>query len=88
MNRYFPYADERDIPVIKFFIGVITLYLWGFGVYCFGIEAYTSGWEIGQIAILSLWIVLAGPPIFGGLVLIFRLLSDLLALCLSPFINK
>lgn len=88
MNRYFPYADKPDIPFIKFLIGVLTLYPWGFGVYYFGIEAYNSGWEIGQIAILSLWIVLAGPLIFGGLVLIFRLLSDLLSLCLSPFINK
>lgn len=88
MNRYFPYADERDIPVIKFLIGVLTLYPWGFGVYYFGSEAYTSGWEIGQIAILSLWIILAGPLIFVGLVLIFRLLSDLISLCLSPFINK
>lgn len=88
MNRYFPYADEPDIPVIKFLIGVITLCLWGFGVYYFGLEAYTSGGEITQIAILSLWIVLAGPLIFGGLILIFRLLFDLLSLCLSPFTNK
>lgn len=88
MNRYFPYADEPDIPFIKFCIGVITLYLWGFGIYYFGIEAYTSGWENGQTAILDLWIIFAGPLIFGGLVLIFRFLSDLISLCLSPFTNK
>lgn len=80
--------EEVTKAICTLFIGVITLIVWGYGVYRFGVEAYASDWEIGKVAILALWTICSGPIIAGGLYLITLLLCGLGLLLLMPFTRK
>lgn len=91
MNYYTANSDsfkESAKAIYTLFIGVITLIIWGCGVYHFSIEAYASDWEIGKVAILALWTICSGPLIAGGFYAIILLLYGLGFLLLLPFTKK
>ena len=59
---------------------LIAVACWGYGIYFFGAEAYSVGWQVGPVAMLALWTICALPIIFGGLCLV-----GLLLFCLGCF---
>ena len=84
----FDSIEEVAKAICTLFIGIITLIVWGYGVYHFGVEAYASDWEIGKVAILALWTICSGPLIAGGLYVITLLLCGLGLLLLMPFTRR